>query len=171
MPFFNYVSSWETEPGFPRIHSCTKAVCSWVLLPSQISDCWWALVCACRQNIIQVKQKRRKTKMNHCYYNWGWCSRIFGKIFFSFNNVTTTHEGPGCQDVEDIWWAAGVRCFHCWRQSSYYLTFTLSCKDSLQGNCGSILHCLVGKEGMWLKLYSVSPCIYHNWFWFDLHLL
>lgn len=27
-------------------------------------------------------------------------------VFSFFNNVTATHEGPGCQEDEDSWWVA-----------------------------------------------------------------
>lgn len=143
-----YVSPRERKPRLPQIHSCTKAVCSRVVLPFQISDCWRVLLRACRQNIIQVRQKRRKTKSitantaEDGVAGWWW-------QFLFFNNVATTREGPGCQDVEDIWWNAGERCFHCWRQSSCYLTFTLSCRQ-FAGNLW-FSGALPGKNRMWLK--------------------
>lgn len=34
-----YMSPRERKPRLPQIHSCTKAVCSRVVLPFQISDC------------------------------------------------------------------------------------------------------------------------------------
>lgn len=91
--------------------------------------------------------------------------------FLFFNNVTSTQEGPGCQEVEDIWWAAGERSFHCWRRSSYYLTLTLSCRQSADKLWFNFtLPCGQSKNMIQTLQYSSrsSPCTYLSYFgiWF-----
>lgn len=111
------------------------------------------LVCACRQNIIQVKQKRRKTKWipNNTAEDGVTGSLVTCFFSFTFNNVT--HENPGCQEFEDMLWAASEMSLHCCRQSSFYLTCTVSCRQ-FATELWFVSALLVGKVGRWQKLCS-----------------
>lgn len=127
---------WHEQPWLPQKHLKLKTFL--FLLSVTLSDLLQTLVGACRQNLIVVWRKREKTKSitastpEDGVAGWWW------QLFF-FGNVTTSHEGPGCQDVENIWKDASEGCFHCWRQSSSYLTFTLSCRQRnwQTGKCDS----------------------------------
>lgn len=95
---------------------------------------------------------------------------LWWQFLFS-NNVTSTQEGPGCQEVDDIWWDAGERSFHCWRRSSYYLTLALSCRQSADKLWFNFtLPCGQSKNMIQTLQYSnrISPCTYHSCFgiWF-----
>lgn len=85
--------------------------------------------------------------------------------FLLFNNVATTHEGPGCQDVEDIWWHAGERYFIA--EGKAPITLHSHClADSLQGSDGSVVQRLIEQDVIKALLYSLNKLkkiqIYHS---------
>lgn len=157
-----YVSTWETVMLASDMlkHKSCLSVC-WVLLPFRMSDC--------RRTLEKSRSNKRGRRQNESLIMQ---LRMVGQDlwwqFLSFSNATTPRQGPGCQDVEDIRWAAGESCFHGLRQNSYHLTFWLSCRQF----AGKLWFNSAVRT--WLKLcitLRISPCIKHNSFWLDLYLL